>query len=116
MKCDAYRILIREREAGTFEPDEIEFVERHLQVCESCRAFQDGLHASADGSSGGIGAADGAGGSAARPGRSWVWAAAAVIALVVTIAVLLAVGGRGRLHRPGGHGASCARTAAGGHR
>ena len=108
MKCDAYRILIREREADTLDPGEIEHVEEHLHACASCRAFQEGLRANADGLSDGV--------TASRPGRSWGWAAAAVIALAVTIGVLLTAGGRGWLHRPGGHGTGCVKTAVWGHR
>ena len=116
MKCDAYRIMIREREAERLDPGETELVEEHLHACESCRAFQEGLRANADGLSDGVGAADGAVVTASQPGRSWGWVAAALIAIAVTAGVLLLARGRAWPHRPGGHGTGCARTAVWGHR
>ncbi|MBT3287874.1 MAG: zf-HC2 domain-containing protein [Victivallales bacterium] len=116
MKCNAYRILIRELEANALDPDETGLVEEHLRACEGCLAFQEGLRANADGRREDVEVPGGALRGVGQPGRSWGWAAAAVIALAVTIGVLPAAGGRGWLHRSGGHGAGCARTAVWGHR
>ena len=116
MKCNAYRILVRELEAGTLDSGEIELVDEHLHACERCRAFQEGLRANSEGLSEDAGLPGGPVVVASRPGRSWGWAAAALIAIAVAAGVLFAAGGRGWLHRPGGHGTGCARTAVWGHR
>jgi anti-sigma factor RsiW len=39
MKCDGYRILIREMLHGRLDVDEATVVAAHMDACESCRSF-----------------------------------------------------------------------------
>jgi len=107
MKCNAYRTLIGALDSGELDEEESGLLRRHLDVCENCRAYQDGRRAT-DGST-----PDGdmlPGEVPYRPapvarsaGRSWGWAAVAVIGLAALVALVLLLGpGRGA-HRGGAH-------------
>ena len=45
VKCDGYRILIREMLRGQLDIDEATLVASHMDVCQSCRSFHRGLTA-----------------------------------------------------------------------
>jgi len=121
MKCSAYRILVDHCEAGGLNEDESEFVRRHLDTCENCRAYQEGRRAAVESQAA----------CAARPGQalcrvasvtepaghSWGWAAVAVIGVAAVIALVLTLGGGRWSHGlTGGRGPGCARTAVWRHR
>jgi len=102
MKCSAYRILVDELENGELNEEEVRLLRQHLEACESCRAYQEGRRASdrnaaADGSfSGDVTYRDEPGAQPA--GRSWGWAAVAVIGLAALVAFILMFGHGRRSH------------------
>jgi len=93
MKCDAYRILIAEQEKGELDDEEAGLLRQHLEVCESCRAYQEGRRASdRNAATGGSFSGDVTyrHEPVAQPaGRSWGWAAATVVGLAALIALIL---------------------------
>ena len=107
MKCDAYRALIAGLEKDELDQDEAELLRRHLDVCENCRAYQEGCRAAAGCPSEG----DGLPGEApyshepvARPtGHDWGWAAVTVIGLAALIALILIFGHGRWSHGGAGH-------------
>ena len=96
MKCDAYRVLIARLEKDELDQDEAELLRRHLDVCENCRAYQEGCRAAA----GSLSEGDVLPGEAPyspapvvrSAGRAWGWAAVAVIGLAALIALILVFG------------------------
>jgi len=108
MKCDAYRILIAERENGELDDEEAGLLRHHLEVCESCCAYQQGRRASDRNAAAGSsfsGDVTYRHEPVAQPaGRSWGWAAVAVIGLAALVALALLLGPgrsshRGETHR-----------------
>ena len=96
MKCDAYRILIAELEDGGLDAEEAELLRRHLDMCESCRAYQEGRHAATE-SRGECSSLSGELPYGPEPvaqseGRSWGWAVVAVIGFAVLVALILMLG------------------------
>lgn len=107
MKCDAYRILMSQLEDEGLNADEAELVRRHLDTCESCRAYQEGRRAAAEGTAeGGLPSGEapyGPGLVAQSAGRSWGWAVVAVIGLAALVALILMLGPGDWMHRGGAH-------------
>lgn len=114
MKCDAYRVLIAGLEKDELDQDEAELLRRHLDVCENCRAYEEGRRTAAGSTSDGDvlpGEAPYFPEPVARStGHGWGWAAAAVIGLAALIALILVLGhgrwshgGMGRHHGEAAH-------------
>ena len=107
MKCDAYRILIGALDSGELDKEESELLRRHLDVCESCRAYQDGRRAlvgSAGEDNSLLSEVPYRPAPVARSaGNPWGWAAVAVIGLAALVALVLILGPGRWAHRGGAH-------------
>ena len=106
MKCDAYRILINELEYGRLNDNEADLLRRHLDMCEGCRAYQEGRRAMADSRAECASLSDEtpypSGTASQSPRRSWGWAAVAVIGLAALVALVLMFGPGRWSHRGAG--------------
>jgi len=117
VRCSACRLLVRELDAGALEPDEVDLVNKHLEACGSCRAFQGELRADWGKETHRSEVSGKVFANALRPEHSRPRATVAVIALLVAITVVLAAGAIGwPHHREGGHRTGRAGIAAWSHR
>jgi len=107
MKCDAYRALIVGLENDELDQDEADLLRRHLDVCENCRAYQEGRRAAAGSASDGDALHGEAPDSREPVARSmrhgWGWAAVAVIGLAALVALVLMFGHGRWSHGGAGH-------------
>jgi|GEM_PF-1725336 len=97
MKCDAYRILIREMLQGRLDLDEATLVSGHLDACDDCRSFHQDLVAASPARQEPVAPATAQ--PTAPTGRlASVWPTVAALALAVLLLgglVVFAVGGPG---------------------